>query len=211
MSDDMKAHGCAALQDELAELALGVLTGRERARALAHVESCARCAEELEHLSRAADAVVQVAPEIEPPMGFEVRLFERMGVSDVRHGRLRRLRPSTWAVGAFAAAAAVVALAVGLSLGLSSSPPPDAERLAGARRRDGQPGRERCAWSVASATYGGGHPWMSMMLVDSSVHGTVTCLVVTTDGVSHQVGHVHGQGGLRRLGRSAPRQPAGRP
>ena len=68
--------------DDLAELALGVLTGRERARALSHVESCPRCADELEQLSRAADTVVQVAPEVEPPMGFEVRLFERMGVAD---------------------------------------------------------------------------------------------------------------------------------
>ena len=90
MSDDMKDHGCDAHQDELPELALGVLTGRDRAQALAHVESCPRCAEELEQLSRAADAVVQVAPEVEPPMGFEMRLFERMGVADVRRPRRRR-------------------------------------------------------------------------------------------------------------------------
>ena len=62
----------------------GVLTGRERARVLSHVESCPRCAEELEVLSRTADSVVQAAPEMEPPLGFEVRLFERMGVTDVR-------------------------------------------------------------------------------------------------------------------------------
>ena len=61
MSDDMKEQGCVALQNELSELALGVLTGRDRARVLAHVESCQGCAEELEHLSRAADAVVQAA------------------------------------------------------------------------------------------------------------------------------------------------------
>jgi hypothetical protein len=29
---------------------------------------------------------------------------------------------------------------------------------------------------------------MSMMLIDSSAHGTVNCLVVTADRVSHQVG-----------------------
>jgi hypothetical protein len=37
-------------------------------------------------------------------------------------------------------------------------------------------------------THGGSHPWMSMMLFDSSVHGTVNCIVVTTNGVSHHVG-----------------------
>ena len=60
-----------------------MLTGRERSRVLSHVESCPRCAEELEILSRTADSVLQAAPDMEPPLGFEVRLFERMGVTDV--------------------------------------------------------------------------------------------------------------------------------
>jgi hypothetical protein len=185
MNNDMSAHGCEEHQDELPELALGVLTGRDRARALAHVQSCPRCAEELEQLSRAADAVVQAAPVAEPPMGFEVRLFERMGVTDVL--RKKRLRPPRWAVGALSAAAAVVALAVGLSLGLSSSTPPS-------------PSAEP-AYSVVAANlvdhgtvvgrvaaHGGEHPWMWMMLIDSNAQGTVNCVVVTSDGVSHQAG-----------------------
>jgi anti-sigma-K factor RskA len=186
MSDDMREHGCAELQDDLAELALGVLTGRDRARGLAHVESCPRCAEELEQLSRAADAVVQAAPDVEPPMGFEVRLFERMGLADVRRRR-RRVRPPRWAVGAFAAAAAVAALAVGLTLGLSSSPSPT---------QSASPANgvvtanlvERGAMVGRVATHGGADPWMSMMLFDAHVHGTVNCVVQTSDGVSHHVG-----------------------
>jgi anti-sigma-K factor RskA len=194
MSDDMRAHGCSALEDELAELALGVLTGRDRARVLAHVESCRRCAEELEHLSRAADAVLQVAPDVEPPMGFEVRLFERMGVSDVRHRRLRRVLPSRWAAGAFAAAAAVAALAVGLTLGLSSSPSPT-------QSASSAPGVatanlvEHGAVVGRVTTHGGAHPWMSMMLFDSSVHGMVNCIVETSDGVSHHVGTFEAKSG----------------
>ena len=82
MSDNTRNQGCEKYSGELAELALGVLTGRERAQALSHVESCQRCADELEQLSRVVDTVVQAAPEVEPPMGFEVRLFEKMGVSD---------------------------------------------------------------------------------------------------------------------------------
>ena len=80
MSDDPQQ--CDAYAENLAELALGILTGRARAATLAHVDSCAHCAEELEQLSRAADAVVSVAPELEPTVGFEVRLFNRMGVAD---------------------------------------------------------------------------------------------------------------------------------
>jgi hypothetical protein len=185
MNDDMNAHRCEEHQNELPELALGVLTGRERARALAHVESCAQCAEELEQLSRAADAVVQASTEAEPPMGFEVRLFERMGVSDMR--RRSRLRPSRWAVGALSAAAAVIALAVGLSLGLSSSSPPSPS----AAPSNGVVTANLVEHGTVVgrvATHGGEHPWMWMMLIDSNAEGTVDCIVVTSDGVSHQVG-----------------------
>jgi hypothetical protein len=185
MSDDMSEHGCQERWEELSELALGVLTGRERVRALAHVESCPRCAEELEQLSRAADAVVEAAREAEPPVGFEVRLFDRMGVADVR--RKNRRRPPRWAVGALSAAAVVVALVVGLSLGLSSSTPPGPSAAAahGVVTADLV---EHGTVVGRVATHGGSQPWMSMMLIDSSAHGTVHCIVVTSDGVSHQVG-----------------------
>jgi anti-sigma-K factor RskA len=185
MNDDMREHGCGQHRDELSELALGVLTGRERARVLAHVESCPRCADELEQLSRAADAVVQVAPEAEPPMGFEVALFERMGVADVR--QRRRHRPPRWAVGALSAAAAVAALGIGLGLGLSSSAPPTSSALPANRVVVANlVGHGAVMGRVAA--HGGAHPWLSMMLVDSSAHGTVDCVVVTSDGVSHRVG-----------------------
>ena len=125
MNDDVPKNnvGCARYRDDLAELALGVLTGRDRARALSHVDECPRCAEELEQLSRIADTVLQVAPEVEPPIGFESRLFERMGVSDSarRPRRLRvvsslgSMRPRHWVPAAVAAAAALAALGFGLS------------------------------------------------------------------------------------------------
>ena len=35
---------------------------------------------------------------------------------------------------------------------------------------------------------GGDKPWMSMMLDDSTARGTVHCVVVTKDGVTHNVG-----------------------
>ena len=185
MSEDMSTRGCEEYADDLGELALGVLTGRDRARVLSHVEGCPRCAEELEQLSRAADAVVQVAPELEPPVGFETRVFERMGVTDVRP--LRR-RPRRYWVPA-TVAAAVVALAVGLGVALTSSPSPPSTSaqgshhalLAGDLRESGQVvGRVE--------TFGGARPWMQMTLDDSTARGRVRCLVVTDDGVTHWVG-----------------------
>jgi anti-sigma factor RsiW len=177
---------CVQYEDDLAELALGVSTGRERARALLHLESCPRCAEELEQLSRAADAVVAVAPEAEPPLGFETRLFERMGIEAAR--ATRRRRPRFWIPATVAAG--VAALAVGLGLGLSSSPTPTTSAHAAHHR-----GAIETAALVENGVnvghvdvFGGARPWMQMTLDDSTARGVVHCMVVTTNGRVHEVG-----------------------
>ncbi len=186
MSDDLREQGCEQYANELAELSLGVLTGRERARVLAHVESCPRCADELELLSRVADTVVQAAPEMEPPLGFEVRLFEKMGVTDVAPRR-RRLRRSRWVPAVVGVAAATLALGLGLSLSSSSTPSVTAqargphEVMTAALTENGE--------TVGHVmTFGGDKPWMSMMLADSTARGRVTCVVVTSDGRTHRLG-----------------------
>ncbi len=182
MSDDLRENGCDGYANDLAELALGVLTGRARAQALSHVESCPRCAEELEQLSRVADTVVQAAPELEPPMGFEVRLFERMGVADVLPRR--RLRPSFWVPAVVAAAAAAVVL----GLGLWSSPAPTVTAQAHHQTVVSAALVENGETVGHVVAFGGTRPWMSMMLADSTARGTVNCVVVTDDGVTHHVG-----------------------
>jgi hypothetical protein len=183
-------RGCEEYGNELAELALGVLTGRERSRTLSHVESCPRCAEELEVLSRTADTVLQAAPDMEPPLGFEVRLFERMGVTDAapRRRRGRGLRPSRWVPAVVGVAAAALALGIGLSVTSSPSSPnhdraaaPSPHAATAALVSDG-----RTVGHVM--TIGGDKPWMSMMLEDSSARGTVRCVVITEDGKAHTVG-----------------------
>jgi hypothetical protein len=183
MSDDMRDRGCPQHADDLAELALGVLTGRDRARALSHVESCPSCADELEQLSRVADTVVQAAPEVEPPLGFEVRLFERMGVAPAppkRHHRFRASRLVPLGV-----AAAVVALGLGLGLTLTSSPAPTAQ----ARAVEVSANLVAHGEAVGKVdAFGGAKPWMSMSLEDSPARGTVMCAVTTKDGVTHWVG-----------------------
>jgi hypothetical protein len=181
MTDD-----CVQYEDDLAELALGVLTGRERARALSHVESCPRCAEELEQLARAADAIVAVAPEAEPPLGFETRLFEKMGIQEER--LTRRRRPRYWIPASVAAA--VVALSVGLGFGLSSSPAPTGSALGGTQHHAVETAAlMENGENVGRVDVFGGHrPWMQMTLDDSTARGVVHCIVVTADGEVHQVG-----------------------
>jgi hypothetical protein len=133
---------------------------------------------------------------LEPTVGFEVRLFDRMGLADdpapVPITRGQRSRgPRRWAAGtprwALASAAAVVALFAGLSIGWSmGSPSP-------------QPNRAETAVATADlmeqgtavgtvATYGGATPWMIVTMHDSSAHGALTCEVVTDNGVTHKIG-----------------------
>ena len=187
MTDHVRERGCEEYGDELAELALGVLTGRDRARVLSHVESCTRCAEELEILSRTADSVVQAAPEMEPPLGFEVRLFERMGLTGVAPRR-RRLRPSRWVPAVVGVAAAALALGLGLSLTSSSPTPTVHSQPQGAHRVVTAALVEHGTTVGHVMVVSGAKPWISMMMSDSSAHGTVNCVVVTDNGVTHHVG-----------------------
>jgi anti-sigma-K factor RskA len=75
--DDMT---CAELQDVAAELALGALTGRERAAAIAHMEKCRACREDVRQLTAAGDRLLELLPPAGPPVGFEIRVLERLGV-----------------------------------------------------------------------------------------------------------------------------------
>ncbi|MGN9909707.1 zf-HC2 domain-containing protein [Phytohabitans sp. LJ34] len=70
--------GCPEARELLPELATGALAGDERASALAHVEGCAACRRELAALSRAADALLLLAPPVEPPPGFEGGVLARL-------------------------------------------------------------------------------------------------------------------------------------
>jgi hypothetical protein len=67
-------HGCAEFRELAPELALGIADGQERARALEHLSGCADCRRYLDELSTTADELLLLAPEQEPPLGFESRV-----------------------------------------------------------------------------------------------------------------------------------------
>jgi hypothetical protein len=193
MTDASGEPPCDTFSADLAELAFGILTGRERAATLAHVERCPRCADELEHLSRTADGILLAAPEIEPPVGFESRLFERMGVAEVR--------PSRWRAGptrvVLAIAAAVAALGIGLGVGFASGDHSHATTQASSTPVASANLIERGHKVGHVIIYGGARPWMLMSLNDAAAQGRVTCEVVTADGRTHTVGFftaAHGYG-----------------
>ena len=103
----MSVYSCAQLRDVAPELALGVLGGAERAEAIIHVNGCARCQALVNELAEAADALPLLAPEIEPPVGFEQRVL-----SSGRARRRRSVRRLVSAVAVAAAAAAILSITI---------------------------------------------------------------------------------------------------
>ncbi|NEE04468.1 anti-sigma factor family protein [Phytoactinopolyspora halotolerans] len=69
---------CATVADTLAEVATGAASGPDRARVLSHLAGCEKCRRELDELTRVADEVLLVAPEHEPPAGFESAVLARI-------------------------------------------------------------------------------------------------------------------------------------
>jgi hypothetical protein len=69
---------CDELRSMAAEVALGILSGAERADALGHMEHCVGCRVLVEGLAQTGDALLLLAPEAEPPMGFESGVVARV-------------------------------------------------------------------------------------------------------------------------------------
>ncbi len=183
---------CPDREAELAELALGTLSGRERAAVLAHLQTCPHCREEVEHLSVAADALVELAPEIEPPVGFEVRLFDRMGVAPgpppVALTRSRSARRPAARLLAVAAAVVAILLAFGAGWLVShggSPTKPGSTTVAVARANLSHGGR-----TVGEVAIYAGSPGRITMRLDeaAAARGLVRCEVLLADGRAVQVG-----------------------
>lgn len=94
--------GCAEVRELIPELAIGIASGEDRARALQHLSRCADCRRELEQMSEVADELLLLAPDREPPIGFETRVV----------GALARPKPKRWRGVALAVAAALAFAAV---------------------------------------------------------------------------------------------------
>ena len=111
MNDHVSCEEC---REWAPELALGILDGADRARALTHMLSCAPCRAFVEQLATTADSLLLAGPEAEPPFGFEARTIARLRpAAPGRPARWRRLT---------AVAAVVVALAAAGIAGRASSP-----------------------------------------------------------------------------------------
>src|SRR5690349_5291566 len=77
----MSVLNCGEMENLGPELAIGTLTGDERAIALDHLEGCAHCRQMVDELALVADNILLVAPEAEPPLGFESRTAARIAAA----------------------------------------------------------------------------------------------------------------------------------
>jgi hypothetical protein len=197
--------GCSEFTDVAAELALGVLTGRERAEATAHLEHCDACRENVRQLTMTGEGLLGLLPDVEPPPGFEAGVMDRLGLAGPAPspaGWLSRVSPSRrkparqGAPGRknqvsltrrmLATAAVVVAVAAaglgGWSLGTGGSAP--------ART----PLNSAALLSASHQTvgkiffYAGGPRWVYMSADLPTGNGTVTCQVQSRDGHITTVG-----------------------
>jgi hypothetical protein len=66
------------IEADLAELAAGVLGKREEAALLSHLTSCPSCTAKFEQLTWVAKSLLLLVLEIETPIGFETRFWDRV-------------------------------------------------------------------------------------------------------------------------------------
>jgi hypothetical protein len=96
------------------ELALGTLSGPERAEAVEHLASCAECQQRVAELAHVVDSMLLLAPEEDPSGDFTARVLARtVGVpaEGAVHARRSGRRRALVAASLAAALVAVVALA----------------------------------------------------------------------------------------------------
>jgi hypothetical protein len=189
---ELDEMNCDEMADLAAELALGVLTGRERAQAIAHLDRCDACRENVRQLTETGEGLLGLLPSSEPPAGFESRVVARLEAAGQRRARPATGRPRPKLTlpkltRRMLTTAAVVLAAAAAGLG--------GWGLRGATSSPGA-GNIRTAASVYSAPlttashltagtvylYDGSPRWMYMSVNIGSVNGTVMCQLVQRDG-----------------------------
>jgi hypothetical protein len=184
---------CEEFQEDLTAIALGTLSGRRRSEVLSHVENCPQCAAELEQLSMVADAVLQLAPEEDPPVGFELRLARRLQANAAPR-QINRFRRVSY----LAAAALIVVIGFGVGAlvesGNANNSGQSTANLASATLSShGQ--------NVGEVFVSGGAPsWMFMTIDSHSWSGLVTCELILANGKVENIGKFGLSGGYGSWG-----------
>jgi hypothetical protein len=181
------------LSEALAEFATGAASGADRARVMRHVAGCAECRETLTALSAVADEVLLIAPERQPPAGFESAVLDRIADLDAAKPEpARRPTRRRRVYHALAAATAAVLIGAGAALGVWWATAPDRELAESYRETLGvADGRYFTAAPVVDAegdqvghvfAYQGDPSWVFAVLDGAPSDGTWDVVAVTNDG-----------------------------
>jgi hypothetical protein len=102
-----------------AELGLGVLTGRDRAEAIEHLQRCDQCRARVDAMAFTSDELLRLLPGQQPPAGFSAQVTERLRRAAQAPVRSRGSRALT-----AAAVLVLVAAAGAAGWGVRASPEP---------------------------------------------------------------------------------------
>jgi hypothetical protein len=185
--DTESSSACGAIVDDLAEMALGTLQGRRRSEVLDHVAACASCRAELDQLSKVTEVLQSLAPPMQPPLGFEMRLAERLRASSAPQ---RQRFPRAWVLAA--AAAVVLVLALGVTVALVGRESSEASTVSGLTSADLTSQGKVIGSVLVSAENPG---WMLVSTDGVPWTGPVRCEVTLVGGESHTIGTFSVSGG----------------
>jgi hypothetical protein len=211
---ELNEMGCEEFANVAAELALGVLTGRERAQALAHLDKCDTCRAEVRQLTLTGEELLGLLPTAEPPAGFETRVLARIGIEPPAPAPARKrwspARPAGVTRRMLATAAVVAALA-GAILGgwglraATSTTAPSATAASQLSSATLVSASHQTAGKIF--VYNGTPRWLYMSVDMSSGNGSVICQVVDKDGHVTTVGSFWVVNGSGSWGSQAPAGP----
>lgn len=188
---------CRDVHGLLPELATGAAAGDDRAWALAHVSRCQDCRGELNQLTMTADAVLLLAPSVEPPPRFESTVLARLDAASTPPPR-RRLLARRRVVTALAFAVSVLLAAGGGGLYVQSRTAED-RRLADQYRQTlaVAKGRYLKATTLTTADarpagtvflYQGNPSWLLVTVTTAPADGAYSVLAVDRAGAAHAIG-----------------------
>jgi hypothetical protein len=180
----MSYDPCSRLEDVAAELALGLLAGTERAAALDHLQTCSRCQALVDEMAAAGDNLLLLAPEVEPPAGFETRALRGRRWPPAR----RRWPGRRWVAAAVVAAVTIAAGAAGGVAAAGRGHPgfqvkrPATIAALGGRSLEAAVLREGSDRMGQVFAYRGHPSWLMMTMYNPGPPTRVTCQLVMAGG-----------------------------
>lgn len=196
---------CDDFHAQSAELALGVLDGRERSDALAHIDHCLACRHHLMEMGDLADQLFELAPEAEPPAGFETRVLAAFRPAVSPAPTRRRFRQLPLALLLSAAVFASVIGVGGWALGQSGSHGGGPSVPARALTATFVSGRHHVGQLMVSD---GPRPWVYMVVDTGRGTQTVTCQLRRRSGTIFTVGSFTLANGYGYWGAPVPFAPS---